>query len=188
MPNWLTTPLVPKSAIQGTQDKLEQPKLDQSPFMAGLKGFGSGALEGLRGQTSPLNLAGIAAMMIPGAGLVGRGAKAASEVPEALSGLANITPDLVEAAPAVKQVMPTAQDALDLGGLLRHNLAKVPNAASKAVEGPLKGLGAASAEFTPVGREAAYNAGRMAQAPEEGAGILDYLRSLSPVQKTLKGY
>ena len=47
-------PLVPHSAIDPLQQWLEKRRLDQSVGEAQLKGFGSGALEGLRGLTSPL--------------------------------------------------------------------------------------------------------------------------------------
>jgi hypothetical protein len=53
MPNWFTDPLLPQSAVQPLQDKLTEPSLTQSPWMAALKGFGAGALEGVRGMTSP---------------------------------------------------------------------------------------------------------------------------------------
>src|SRR5438046_3052964 len=65
--NWATSPLVPKSAIAPAQQTLEEPHLDQSPAMARLKGFGSGALEGLRGLTTPLNVASMALPYLRGA-------------------------------------------------------------------------------------------------------------------------
>src|SRR5213593_3770817 len=130
MPNWLTNPLVPQSAIQSTQESLEQPQLDQSPWMARLKGFGSGALEGLRRQTSPLNLAGIAGTAL-GAGPLLRGGSALAEGAGALS---EITPDLVEAGQGIKQVMPTMADTEALTGLLKYGLAKVPQAARTGLD------------------------------------------------------
>ena len=57
-------PLVPQSAIDPLQELLDRRRLDQSPLEAQVRGFGAGALEGLRGLTSPASLAG----MIPGAG------------------------------------------------------------------------------------------------------------------------
>src|SRR3990167_1721983 len=70
MPNWLTNPLVPNSAIKPAQDALDTPTLRRSPLEAALRGFGSGALEELRGFSSPLSLAGLAA---PAAGSLVRG-------------------------------------------------------------------------------------------------------------------
>lgn len=81
-----TTPLVPKSAIAPAQQALEEPHLDQSPMMARLKGFGSGALEGLRGLTSPLDLAANASL-VAGPGLrAARGARAGVGAIEGLTG------------------------------------------------------------------------------------------------------
>jgi hypothetical protein len=171
MPNWLSdawnaanTPLVPKQAIKGMQDSLEEPHLDQSPLMAGIKGFGSGTLEGLRGLTSPIQLAGIASLAGGGGlGVLGKGAQTVSKlapVAEGVSDLTNIVPDLVDAAPAVKQVMPTMQDSMDLTGLLKHNLAKIPQAGTK---GAIQGLqGALPAEMIAPGQEGLYNAARAA--------------------------
>lgn len=76
------TPLVPQSAIQPTQDALTQPRLNQSVPMAMLKGFGAGALGGLRNQTSPANLAGIASLAAGpaarGLAMLGKAAPAAA--------------------------------------------------------------------------------------------------------------
>ena len=137
--NWANNPLVPKSAIQGTQDYLEEPQLEQSPWMARMKGFGSGALEGLRGLTSPINLAGIASMGIGGG--VGAGARMAEEAPALVSGVSRampafsrITPDLVEAGQGIRQALPTAADTSALEGLLKYGLAKVPQGSGIASE------------------------------------------------------
>ena len=65
------TPLVPETAVAPAVASLTTPKLDQSPWMARLKGFGAGALEGVREQTSPLNL--ISAAMIPSGARAGAG-------------------------------------------------------------------------------------------------------------------
>lgn len=109
-----TTPIVPQQAIQPAVDSLTEPKLDQSPMMAKLKGFSAGALEGARGLTDPLTLG---SMAIPG-GLALRGAKSAGK---AITG--------------IRQSVPA--------------------------------LGETIAEFTPVGGEATYNAGRAAsKAPD----------------------
>lgn len=105
----LTDPLVPEEPIRKLQEQMTTPKLDESPWWAMTKGFGAGALEGLRGQTSPLNLAGIAASFIPGAGAAARGGAALAEAPQlakaggAMAGLAEAAPqalhDVAEFAP-----------------------------------------------------------------------------------------
>ena len=67
MPNdFMQTPLMPQSWIQGTQDKLTQPHLDQSPAMARLKGFGAGALSGIRDLTQPSSIVALASLLGPG--------------------------------------------------------------------------------------------------------------------------
>lgn len=81
--DWANKPVVPPSEAV---DKLAQPGLDDSPTWAKAKGFASGALEGLRKQSSPLNMLGLATMAIPGAGAI-RGARAAEEGSEAVLGL-----------------------------------------------------------------------------------------------------
>jgi hypothetical protein len=83
----LGQPLVPEEAIKGLQDQIDSPTLERSPWEARLRGFGAGALEGLRQQTSPANLAALAANAIPGIGGGFRAAKAAGAIPEALQGL-----------------------------------------------------------------------------------------------------
>lgn len=84
---WATTPLVPQSAIQPAQQAMTTPRAGESPAWAQVKGFGAGALEGLRGLTSPAQLAGLAALgMGGGAPTMGRAVEAA---PEALSALQN---------------------------------------------------------------------------------------------------
>lgn len=140
-------PVVPESVIGPTVNALTEPTRDQSVGMARLKGFGAGALEGARGLTTPLNLAMAA---IPGGraakGAVGaaRGVKGLMGIRPGMAltgkGLAGVTPELVQAEQAVKQVMPTADD----------------------VAGLTTSLGSTIAEFTPRGGEAAYNAARHA--------------------------
>lgn len=76
MPNPLFEPLVPSSAIRPLQDELERRKLDQSVAEAQLKGFGSGALEGLRSLTSPAVLGGMAMDAFP----IGRAIRTAPRV------------------------------------------------------------------------------------------------------------
>ncbi len=131
MPTWKTNqgfgqfmqnPLVPQSAIDPYQQQLEEPQLEQSPWMARLKGFGSGALQGLRGLTSPLNLAGLAGTALGGGALM-RGATA---LPEATGALSEVTPELVQGGRGISQVLPDLTDADAMIGAMKYNLAKVP--------------------------------------------------------------
>lgn len=139
-----TTPLVPPSAAV---DRLAQPGLNDSKPWAMAKGFGSGVLEGLRQQTSPVNLAGLATLpMGLGAG------KAAVGAADALAG---VVPELVDAAQGVKQVVPMADDVTRLAHTLRQRLLQVPSSAKVATK-----LGQTAQEFTPVGGESVLNAAR----------------------------
>lgn len=123
-------PLIPEAPVRQLQESMTTPHLDESPLWAKVKGFGAGALEGLRGQSSPVNIASNLAMLVPGAGIIGKGAQAARggaavmEAPQAARGLAageGALAGLMEAAPQV----------------LHH-----------------------AAEFAPVGGEEAFNATR----------------------------
>lgn len=111
-------PLLPQSAIDPLQKRLERRSIDQSPLEAQILGFGSGALEGLRGLTSPISLAG----MLPG----GAVAKLASAAPKAAR-MMGPTMDLLDATP-VRQMMPAMDDVNALIGSMKYNLAKVPSA------------------------------------------------------------
>lgn len=77
MPNaygqFMQRPLVPQQAIQGLQDSLTEPHLDQSPTMARIKGFGAGALDGLRSLTTPESLMAIGGLAM--------GARGGGEMP-----------------------------------------------------------------------------------------------------------
>lgn len=180
-------PLLPQSAIQPTVDSLTEPHLDQSPWMARLKGFGAGALEGLRGQTSPLNIAGLATMGM-GGGQAGNAVRGAKALPEAIQGLSSITPDLVEAGQGVRQVLPTMGDTEALIGGMRHSLAKIPNSIRQGVQGALPEVNL-PAEMIGQGGEGAYNAARavppQAMNPMHDAAVAKNLTKPagSPFQK-----
>ena len=191
MPNWFTTPLVPPSVIKPAQDAIDTPTADRGPWEARLRGFGAGALEGLRQQTSPLGLAGLAASAIP-AGVMGRVAGGAAKVaPEAIQGLRGVLtgPAAQTAAqagadilnPATARVMQSMHEAAaptfqameragafagdrTVGGL--HSLA---NRASSMLP----------AEFTPPGAEAVYNAARPAAQKVVDPVQAAYLRLLA---------
>src|SRR5579862_6369302 len=59
MPNPLTSPIIPQSWVDAA-NQWAQPGLNTSPAIAALKGFGAGALQGIRGMSSPLSIAGAA--------------------------------------------------------------------------------------------------------------------------------
>lgn len=147
---WATTPLVKPQMVQPAQDAIDSPSLDRSPGMARLQGFGAGALGGLAGMTSPMDIAGMAAGPALGAlKNLGRGAQAASRMAPTL--------DVVEPN-VVRQVAPALDDVDSLIGDMRRNLARVPNSRAQAPH--METLGERAAEFTPVGGEGMYNAGR----------------------------
>jgi hypothetical protein len=118
MPNFLSKawgaanePLIPEEPVRQLQESMTTPHLDENPWWARAKGFGAGALEGLRGQSSPMNIASNLAMLVPGAGLIGKGAQAArggaalAEAPQAVEGLGRMggaMSGLMHAAPAAE--------------------------------------------------------------------------------------
>ena len=55
--DFATRPLVPKQPIEWLQNQLDERELNERPEEARMGGFAAGALEGLRGLTSPLSLA-----------------------------------------------------------------------------------------------------------------------------------
>ena len=167
MPHWLTEPLVPPSP---TVERMAQPGLQDTPAWARIKGFGSGALEGLRQQTSPLNLGAAAVSALPmGAMLQGlRGASQIGRIPGVARGLARITPDLVEAAPVARQVMPAAEDVSALMGQMRYNMAKIPRPGAGPTQmrpNPPMDPRNLPMEMVPRGGEAGYNAIRTTPRP-----------------------
>ncbi len=86
MANWwerLTNPMVPEGAIQGVQNFIDDPNAEsRNPLLA----FGAGALEGLRGMTTPLDAVGAATGLPIMRGMRGL-ARAAEVAPEAAQGL-----------------------------------------------------------------------------------------------------
>ena len=148
-----TTPLVDESTIQPAQDWMDSPTMDRSPMEARIRGFGAGALEGLRGLTTPLDLAAMASG--PALGAL-RGAMGASKA---------IAPtmDLIEANP-VRQVAGSMDDVDAVIGDARRMMAKVPNKRPM----PMETLGESAAEFTPMGGEAMYNVGKGVGQPGGG--------------------
>lgn len=187
MPNWMdmlrgaTSPMVPKGAISGLQEALAPGSSQatggwgeipgaigdlmesglENPLEA-LNGFASGALEGMRGMTTPLDAA---SLMAPGAlGLVGRAGRMADDGVR----MGRQAFDVIEDIPT-PQSMPSMNDADDLIGDLMRQMAKTPSATGQMRRpgmGAAQGLESARpqmpAEFTPRGGEAAYNMGRPA--------------------------
>ena len=117
-------PLIPQTAVSPLQEALERRRLDQSPLEAQLKGFGSGALEGLRSLSSPAQLLGLAGLAVPAV-------RAAGVAPRVMQGLQRAMPamDVLESGP-VAQVAPAADDVASLIGQLKYNLARVPKVGS----------------------------------------------------------
>ena len=156
--NFATTPLVDEETIQPYQDMMDAPILERSPMEARMRGFGAGALEGLRGMTTPLDLAGMAAGGMGAlASRMGRGARGVGRAANSF--------DLVEPG-VVQQVAPVMDDVDSLIGDLQRNLAKVPSKRPA----PMETLGEQLPEFTPRGGEGLYNVGRQAPTrdPMEG--------------------
>ena len=58
--DWANTPIIPQSAIGGLQNAITEHSLDESMLGSQLRGFGAGALEGLRGLITPGNIAAAA--------------------------------------------------------------------------------------------------------------------------------
>jgi hypothetical protein len=117
MPNWFTDPLLPQSAVQPIQDKLTEPSLTQSPWMAALKGFGAGALEGVRGLTSPAMIGGMLMDDVPlaaGAAYLTRGASTAAKVAPEVAELSSVAPEAVQGLKgAMSGVLGSARDILN---------------------------------------------------------------------------
>ena len=132
MPNWmdyLTEPLVPEAPVRRLQEQIDAPTLERAPWEARARGFGAGALEGLRGLTSPLSLAS----MLP----VGQAASMAPRAVQALSKTIPGVPQRLMAAerafdvvdtPGVPQMLGEGLDVGDdLVGALKYGLAKAPH-------------------------------------------------------------
>lgn len=124
-------PLIPEAPVRAAQESMTTPVLDENPWWARAKGFGAGALEGLRGQSSPMNIASNLAMLVPGAGVIGKGAQAArggaalAEAPQAARG-ASAMAGLVDAAP---QALHDLAEFAPVGGEAAWNAAR-PTAAA----------------------------------------------------------
>ncbi len=156
------TPLVDEDTIAPYQDALDAPSEQRSPFEAQLRGFGAGAMEGVRRMTSPLEMGS----MMLGGGAAFAGLRGAGRAGQAISRLAP-TMDLIEPS-VVKQVAPAMDDVSSLIGDMQRNMARIPSKRPPMpaqAQGNAFGRQAPSAEFVPRGGEAAFNALRPAPTP-----------------------
>jgi len=166
------TPVIPQETIQPWQDALDHPTLDRSPMEASLRGFGAGAMEGVREQLTPFNLMAASVPLASKlASVGGRAVGSGVESGAALAGLRKAAPtiDLIEPA-NIKQVMPSMSDVDALTGDMQRNLAKIAGRNRP----PIQTAGERFPDFTPKGGEYMYNAGRDLQTPY-GQGSLDYI-------------
>lgn len=205
MPNWAAAfqPIVPRRAIAGLQEALApgssaSPEgtdwmsdlgqipgalkdlaglgLEQAPEAIG--GFLSGALEGARGMTTPVE---IGAAMVPGGALARGLGKAA---PAAASAARRTAPtiDILEDVP-LRQIEPGMQAVDELITGLGQRMKEIPQAtgrirrpgqSSPAVQAlestPAPRPTAPSPEFVPRGGEAAYNQSRAANMGSADVG------------------
>lgn len=159
--NPLTKSVIPEAPIKRAAAAMTEPRLDESPLWAGVKGFGAGALEGLQRFATPLNIATAIPTVRGAVGLM-QGAKAA---PGAIGALSKWSADDLLGNPSSMAVMdrmyksanPTFQQ-LNKGGMFSgpRNVGNLYGPTAKAAET----LGEGVAEFTPVGGEAMYNVAR----------------------------
>lgn len=205
MPNWATPfqPMVPRRAIAGLQEALApgssaSPEgtdwlsdlgqipgalkdlaglgLEQAPEAIG--GFLSGALEGARGMTTPVE---IGAAMVPG-GALARGLGKAAPAAASAARRAAPTIDILEDVP-LRQIEPGAQAVDELITGLGQRMKEIPQAtgrirrpgqSSPAVQAlestPAPQSTAPSPEFVPRGGEAAYNQSRAANMGSADVG------------------
>jgi hypothetical protein len=96
--------------------------------------------------------------------------------------LAEVTPDLVEAGPVARQMMPTGGDVDALTGALKYGLAKVPQA--RALQAPVQGL----ARAVPSASEsmAATQSARDLLNPTSGARMNQMYQEANPVFRGLE--
>lgn len=96
--NAATTPLVPKSWVDPVADAIDSPSLERRPWQANVEGFEAGALEGLRGLTSPVSLASFAVPALRaarlGRGIIGAGEAAGEAMGAARAPAGAFAPEL----------------------------------------------------------------------------------------------
>jgi hypothetical protein len=179
--NWADESMVPEDTIQNVENRIDSPSLNRSPMAARAQGFLAGATgAGLR-QLSPINLAGTAFSGVGGrlGSVLGRLGGAAEEAPAAIRGLANITPDVIHAAPeGYGQMMPSMPDVDALIGDMKFRGAKGGVPTSSRLVGSPTTTGASLPEFVPRGGEAAFNEAQTARQAAQPK--MDYVTSKPP--------
>lgn len=178
MLNWLLKPTTdaPSRAAKTVANQVDKPlsgfRPDQlggygeqvnklgAQFRGGLAGMVEGAGNLASDMTSPLSIASMG---------LGRAASGAAR------GARSIAPtmDLIEEAPAIKQVMPQADDVGSLIGDMQRNLARIPQGGSRLNFPGGIPPSMLPAEMAPVGSEAAFNAPSMARAAQNSINLGD---------------
>ncbi len=162
--DWATTPLVEEdNPLMGkpAQDYLDSPSLSRPPMEARIAGFGAGALEGLRGLTTPLDLAGMAAGAAGGArSAMGRMAPYVAETASSSPYMKPLA-QVVEGAQKVGQRLPNMGEVDDIIGGMKYNLAKVPSSLGSET-------GKISPEMAILGGGAAAGLGAYGKQAYEG--------------------
>ena len=125
--DWANTPM-----IGGSEqiNQIDAPALERSPLEAGIRGFGAGALEGLRGFTTPLSVAS-AALPIPG---MGRAAGAIGRAPGAVQGLRGGAKPAFQVAETLGERLP---EFAAVGGEGMYNAARQ---GGRAIADPLESV------------------------------------------------
>lgn len=137
--SWAMKPLVPKEAIEPMQTAMTEPHLDENPLLTRVKGFGAGALEGLRGMTTPVDIASYAA---PYVGRAVKGGSAVAHGAEALPALGE----------AVAEFAPVGGEALYNAG---RQLPKIADPLEAAYQNVLTNRGGLMSEAGKISPEMA---------------------------------
>lgn len=181
MINWLLKPTtdIPSRLAKKASDFISP--VDKEGSVG--RGFLSGAIEGAGNvasdMTSPLSLASGAL------GTVARGAKSIYNTGKTVSKLAQPTMDLIEEAPAVKQIMPGMDDVNSILGDLARNLAKVPQGGKAANYGTNPAI--LPADMVGVGSEAVYNNSRTIPSAARSLEDVAYSILRDPLRKPSSG-
>lgn len=139
-------PLIPKEAFQGLQDAIDPRQAGSDVLEARLRGFGSGALEGLRSLSSPQGLSLLATVAAPMLGGMGAAAKAIPAATRVLPRAVTMPAEFTKAvSPLARYALPEAFGGAATAG---------PEVAAgmKAVESPWQVARAAEQFAKWVGR------------------------------------
>lgn len=180
---FLTSSVIPQSVIQPTQDSLTEPHLDQSPTMARIKGFGAGALQGLRDQLTPSNIAAAAMPALPGANprflglaqkLLSRAPEAAEGASQAILGLSRALPGAEEAGAGMEGATSQVKNLMNMRdaeqmAAVRGSASDVPNnPVAQALEAARRSVSGPGAEAGRISSEALAGAGALGAAGAYG--------------------